>query len=263
MILRRGAGRRASVAACARYGPNVDTADYVEEARQAGHQLAAVAVGHLDRRVPSCPDWTVADLVDHMAEVVDFWGAIASGRAPTPDDYVRPTTPGPDELVGWYLDLLDGAIAELAEVDPATSRWNWTGDDQNAGWIIRRMANETAVHAWDGEAAVGAPQPIRQPIALDGVDEFFDVFAPLWADKLDGPVSTIHLHATDGPGEWVATVGAGALRVERVHAKGDVAVRGTASDLVLMLWNRVDPGGLELHGDRSGLDRFLGIVKIG
>jgi hypothetical protein len=51
--------------------------------------------------------------------------------------------------------------------------------------------------------------------------------------------------------------------VERVHAKGDVAVRGTASDLVLMLWNRVDPGGLELHGDRNGLDRFLATVRIG
>ena len=58
-------------------------------------------------------------------------------------------------------------------------------------------------------------------------------------------------------------MGGGALQVERVHAKGDVAVRGTASDLVLMLWNRVDPGQLELHGDRAGLDRFLATVRIG
>jgi uncharacterized protein (TIGR03083 family) len=241
----------------------MDTAAYVEQVRRAGHHLADVADGQLDRAVPSCPDWTVADLVDHMAEVVDFWGAIASGRAASPDAYVRPPTPGPDELVGWYRSLLERAIDELSSVDPATPRWNWTGDDQDAAWIIRRMANETAVHCWDGEAAVDAAQPLGRPIAVDGVDEFWDVFAPAWVKHLDGPSSTIHLHATDGPGEWFATVGNGALQVERVHAKGDVAVRGTASDLVLMLWNRVDAGQLELHGDRAGLDRFLATVRIG
>ncbi len=185
----------------------MDTAEYVEEVRRAGHRLADIAEDQLERPVPSCPDWTVAELVDHMADVIDFWGAIASGRAASPDAYVRPPTPGRDELVGWYRGLLDTAIAELGTVDPATPRWNWTGDEQNAAWIIRRMANETAVHCWDGEAAVDDAQPLRQPIALDGIDEFFDVFAPLWAPELGGPVSTVHLHATDGPGEWFATVG--------------------------------------------------------
>jgi uncharacterized protein (TIGR03083 family) len=241
----------------------MDPGDYLEEVRLAGQRVADLAEGHLDRGVPSCPTWTVADLVDHVADVIDFWGAIGSGRAASPDVYVRPSRPGPDELVGWYRGLLDAAVAELSAVDPAAPRWNWTGDQQNAGWIMRRMANETAVHAWDGEAAVGAAEPLRQPIAFDGVDEFFEVFAPLWADELDGPISTIHLHATDGPGEWFATVGGGALQVERRHAKGDVAVRATASDLVLMLWNRIDPGGLELHGDRTGLDRLLATIRIG
>ena len=224
---------RIAVLAWARYGPAIWT-PLSTSRRPVGPATSwpRSRTGSSTSPCRAAPGWTVADLVDHVGEVVDFWGAIASGRAPSPDDYERPPNPGPKDLIGWYRELLDATMAELDGVDPATPRWNWTGCDQNAG----------VDHPPDGQrdrgplpgtgSRGGAPDPLRQPIALDGVDEFFDVFAPLWAKRLDGPVSTIHLHATDGPGEWVADRRRGALDVERVHAKGDVAVRATASDLV-------------------------------
>ena len=42
----------------------------------------------------------------------------------------------------------------------------------------------------------------------------------------------------------------------REHAKGDVAARGTASDLLLFLWGRVPATALEVFGDAELLDRF-------
>ncbi len=240
----------------------MDATGHVDELRRAGHRLADAVDGHLDAPVPSCPDWTVADLLTHLGQVQGFWTAVAAGRATDFDDYDWSDVPGPDELVDWFRAGVDASASTLGSIDPATERWNWSGSDQTAGWIIRRMGHETAVHAWDGIAAVGPPEPIPAAMAVDGVDEFLDVFARLRSAGYEAPGSTLHLHATDADGEWFISTAPDVLVVDHVHAKGDVAVRGSASDLVLMLWQRCDPGQLELHGDRSVLDRFVAANQI-
>ena len=68
----------------------------------------------------------------------------------------------------------------------------------------------------------------------------------------------MHLHAGDAPGEWWVAPGEGGWTVEREHRKGDAAIRGTASDLLLALWRRVDRPALDVVGDEAVADRFLG-----
>jgi MDMPI C-terminal domain len=70
---------------------------------------------------------------------------------------------------------------------------------------------------------------------------------------------SIHLHATDADGEWTLRTDDGLLKVARGHAKGDVAVRGPASSLLLLLWRRVGATdyGLERFGADAVLDRWL------
>ena len=49
----------------------------------------------------------------------------------------------------------------------------------------------------------------------------------------------MHLHCTDVAGEWtVRPNDAGGFDVTREHAKGDCAIRGAASDILLALWRR-------------------------
>jgi len=130
------------------------------------------------------------------------------------------------------------------------------------------MAVETALHRVDGELAAGAPTPIDTALAVDGVDELFEVSIPhRGTGRLHRGGETIHLHATDpdlgeGAGEWLIVLGADAVTVEHAHAKGDVAVRGSASDLLLLLWNRVDSAGLEVFGDRTILERWRSAVTV-
>jgi hypothetical protein len=93
-------------------------------------------------------------------------------------------------------------------------------------------------------------------MAVDGVDELLELFAPrLPAERFAGtePVS-IHLHATDTEGEWLVRLGPDGVTYEHGHAKGDVAVRGPAADLLLWSWNRapVDER-FEVFGDRAPL----------
>jgi uncharacterized protein (TIGR03083 family) len=241
--------------------------DHADVLSRAGQRLADVADGNLGRPVPTCPDWTVADLTYHLGEVLSFWTQIGTGSA-SPDQITDPARPADPELVDWFRGRAEAAVTALGSQDPATERWNWTGVDQTAGWIQRRMAQEATIHAWDGLNAVGAAEPIEVGVAIDGIDEFLAVFVGALAPVLVGPVESVHVHVTDGDaaagqlGEWLLTTGEGSSTVERAHVKGDVAVRGSASDLVLALWRRRDPDGLDVVGDRAVLDRLLASAKF-
>ena len=71
-----------------------------------------------------------------------------------------------------------------------------------------------------------------------------------------GTGETIHLHCTDGEGEWLVRLAPGGVNVVNEHAKGDVAARGAASDLLLMMWGRVPVTQVEVFGDASLLERW-------
>ena len=45
------------------------------------------------------------------------------------------------------------------------------------------------------------------------------------------------------------------LVVTREHAKGDVAARGTASDLLLLVWGRITPDAVDVFGDAGAARR--------
>ena len=80
-----------------------------------------------------------------------------------------------------------------------------------------------------------------------------------WGVRADKPLpGTVHLHCTDVEGEWLLHVDG---RVERAHAKGDLAIRGAASDMLLALYGRVPVDKLELIGDATVAAEFLDRVR--
>jgi predicted lipid carrier protein YhbT len=73
---------------------------------------------------------------------------------------------------------------------------------------------------------------------------------------------TFHFHATDVSGEWQVEISPGQVEVLRQHAKAPVAVRGPASDLELLIYNRRRAEGLEVFGDAALLDAWRQVVRI-
>ncbi len=69
------------------------------------------------------------------------------------------------------------------------------------------------------------------------------------SEDAPGAGSTVHLHSTDVDGEWLVGLGSSGLEVTHEHAKGDLAIRGTASDLELLLYGRPALGEVEYFGD--------------
>jgi uncharacterized protein (TIGR03083 family) len=228
--------------------------DYLRSIRDEGELFYATA-GAADPAigVPSTPGWTIADLTWHLGEVHWFWASDVELRATDPDEVEanKPSRPQPfADLVGWGRAQLDRMIGILESTPDEVPVWTWASDESahSVGFVRRHQVQETAVHRWDmqGAATSGIPDPIDGEAASDSIDEFLWSTLP-WGVNHSKPLrGSVHLHATDVEGEWFIEPNG---RVDRAHAKGDVAVRGTASDLLLALYNRVPIDGLDVVGD--------------
>jgi uncharacterized protein (TIGR03083 family) len=205
--------------------------------------------------VPCCPGWTIVDLVWHLGEVHWFWATDVELRSSDPNQVEsgKPARPSAyTELVAWGRSQLDRLINALQTTADDVRVWTWTEDESahNVGFIRRHQVQETAVHRWDLQAAASArtPDPIDAEAAADAVDEFLTFSLPSGVNRSKPLSGTVHLHCTDVPGEWFIERDG---TVDRAHAKGDVAVRGTASDLLLALYNRIPIASLDVIGDAS------------
>lgn len=217
----------------------------------------AVAVCPLTAPVSSCPGWTVEDLVFHLGAVHRFWREVVAGRLASPEGVREPTRPSPEQILSWGDEQARTLHAVLAGTDPETPVWTWA-ERQDVGFVLRRMAHETAVHRWDAQRTAGAPSAIEPVQASDGIDEFLTVMLtdPRFSSSPLG--GSAHVHATDTPGEWlIEDSGEGSVAVTAQHAKGDAALRGPASQLLLALWGRLGLDDIEVIGDRSVAERLV------
>ena len=228
--------------------------DYVDFFPVITEQSRALAVAAReldpDARVPSCPEWDVAKLVRHTG-TAHRWsaGVVRTREALSPKSIDLGI---PDDRAGLPDWLERGAaelVSTLADTDPDDACWTWT-DARHVRFWARRMAYETAVHRWDGQATSGAPAPFEGALAVDGIDEHLEnlpfIVGP---EAVAGSGETLHLHCADRDGEWFLRRGAAGLEVTREHAKGDVAVRGAASDLYLVVLGRTPAAAPDVFGD--------------
>ena len=136
--------------------------------------------------VPTCPGWTMADLVRHVGEVyLHKTLAIRLGDFPGEQDWPAEVEALPP------LALLDRTYASLSQElttrAPDSPAPSWYKPERTVAFWMRRMAQETVIHRIDAElAAGGAVSPVPADIALDGVDEvlvrFLGFGSTAWPD---------------------------------------------------------------------------------
>lgn len=217
-----------------------------------GARLLEVAAGALDADVAACPGWDVSQLLVHVGQVYNFISGaldnVGTSERPSPSPV---DVPDGEARIEWLAALHGELSAKLRATDADATAWNWAGTG-TAGFFHRRMAHETMVHRWDAEQAAGAESVLDSDLATDGVDEvlFVGMQHSTNPDKVfEYPTGSLHLHRTDGEGEWLAVNDGGSLIVTREHAKGDAAVRGSGGDLLLWIWGR--GGDVEIFGDEA------------
>jgi uncharacterized protein (TIGR03083 family) len=255
----------------------LDKAQYLTAFHADTAGLAAAARRGLDAPVPSCPGWTLARLLAHIGPIyISVAKNIRVGKgqdvvneledlelAPEFEDWFRgdlTVEAMPPGIAGWFEQSAAELEAVFRGANPEERTWTWYEPDQTVRFWMRRMAHETAVHRWDAQLAHDCTEPIEAELAGDGIDEALTVYQPRWCrpeSKRKGSGESYHFHRTDGEGEWLVHFEGDGMQVSREHAKGDVAVRGPASDLLLFLWHRIPGERLDVLGDAALLDRYF------
>jgi uncharacterized protein (TIGR03083 family) len=152
-------------------------------------------------------------------------------------------------------DLRRGS-AELVDVfaaaDPDAACWTWSAQ-REVSVVIRHQYQETALHRWDVENALGRDYVQNPVFASDAVTEFLENSTDVVAagsSPLPGPV---RLEAVDADHAWtVAEDERRALSVVSAAAPWVTQVRGRASDLLLGLYRRVGDERFDITGDAAG-----------
>jgi uncharacterized protein (TIGR03083 family) len=251
----------------------LDRATYLEHVHADVERMAAlVRAGPMDAPVAACPGWDLAALAAHVGDV-HRWviESVTTARRPTVAHHEPPDAGDAAALADWLSAGAGEMIDLLATADESAPTWHPFPVERVVGVWPRRQAHENLVHRVDAEVAVGARSPVDPVLASDGVDEYLELVLPrlVAREGVAIPAGSIHLHCTDVPGEWLATVVDGKLAVRREHAKGDAAVRGPAEALLLRLWNRrtaPDPGAatgdVDIVGDHDVADAWLALSGL-
>lgn len=210
----------------------------------------------LDAPVPTCPGWTVRDLLAHQGAVHRWATANVLGDSQGSRDMgafereglaqadpVRWLAEGGAVLVTALESAPAGLDALVFLKDAPAPREFWT----------RRQCHETTIHAVDAlSARLGSMPPahlceVPSPLAADGIDELLTGFLPRAKYHLRNEVPMrIAVRPSDVDLAWIVGVSADPLVTTR-HTPGavelddvDVTFSGSAAELYLGLWNRGD-----------------------
>ncbi|MFI8083354.1 maleylpyruvate isomerase N-terminal domain-containing protein [Kitasatospora sp. NPDC086009] len=244
--------------------------------RSTAFRAAIASAPSLDAQVPTCPEWTLFDLAQHIGEGRRDWAAtVAAGPAPAKSAAQgAPAAPREREaLLAWLAESTEQLVDALRKAGPDRGCWSWWETLQSphtTGAVARHQLQQMAVHTYDAEITVGAPRPLPVEVALDGVEEFLSTCvatASAWPHK----PAAIDFHASEGR-SWRLSLSADGARTVRLAEPGtqpatadgqdpdaapdSLSIRGTANELVLILHNRIPIDSLELDGDRGVFEQL-------
>ncbi len=253
-----------------RFGLHPEALDTEAIARFTRHLVEVTDPEQLELPVPTCGDWSVADLVWHLTEVQTFWAWIIENRPATADEFEMPERPVPAALRAQLVDANDRLCAALDAAPFDDPTWTWHPEHRTVDFSVRRQTHEALIHCFDAVLATGGPAPdVDALVAADGFDELVTVMAggvPDWADYKAGD-RWLDVKAVDTGDRWLLEFGSltgrapwGTDYVDEptivVVEPGSVAtptakLRGAALDLDLWAWGRGGSDGLTTKGDES------------
>jgi uncharacterized protein (TIGR03083 family) len=239
-------------------------------------QLAETAGGAaVDAPVPTCPGWTLSELVEHVGQTQHWVASIVEDRVSDPSQLPASIATLPADRDAWEARLTEGAsrlAAACADAGTDAPVWNPAGDSRSGTQFwLRRIFAETIIHRADAAATADVAYELDAELAADVItDHLAMMTSPAWAaqvpesaEALRGNGQTLHLHASDEPslgdaGEWLIERGPDGATWQHGHGDADVTVSGPATSLLLVLTRRQPISaalrdGLQASGD---LDLF-------
>lgn len=255
----------------------MDMTDHLSRLRIAGEMIAECAGHGLHREVPSCPGWTLAELVRHVGAIHRWGFAVVDGQltgrprdmfAISAEQGALAAAVLDDQLSGWFSAGHSALVAALEQTSADADFWTFGPGPTPVGFWTRRQAHETAMHAIDAQLAVTTPDdvaPLPTWFALDGIAETLEVFvARPGAKARSSTPRTMLVAPIDDDARWLVTIGAEAVTAVRTghDEPADTTLSGTAHDLYSALWNRSPIERVDISGDPAVAALWADGVKI-
>lgn len=209
-----------------------------------------------DAPVPTCPDWTVTNLVEHVGQTHHWVSEIVERRITDPSELPTEMAVLPADSQAWSAWLSEAATRAAAACSDAALDapvFNPAGDDRTGTrFWLRSLLNEAVVHGADAAAAADHHYDLDADIAAELVTNHLAMLtSPGWAAQrpqsaaaMRGAGETLHWHATDEPslgeaGEWFVERHPEGASWQHRHGTADVTVHGPARSLLLVLTRRL------------------------
>jgi uncharacterized protein (TIGR03083 family) len=247
----------------------VNISEFVEALDEQGRLLAESAEGiDLDLEVPTCPEWKLRDLLNHLGDVHRWATSYVSdartvmmtdGDEATVFDSDRPTDA---DLLAWFRTWHAALVQALKSAPSDLECWTFLPSDSPLAFWARRQTHETTMHRVDVESISGDLTPLDPALSADGISEMLFGFASRGRKLLQDPPRTMAVEATDTGHRWVLTLGTDRVSAESGSAPADCSVAGPAPDLYLALWNRLPVGQIRTTGDANVFARFRESLRI-
>lgn len=237
--------------------------------RAGAFRAAIAAAPDLEVRVPTCPEWTLFELAQHLVQGRRAW-ALTVGAGPAETRPAEATAAreqaAPREREALLAELADSTrqlLDALREAGPDRGCWTWWGTSQSpqtCGAVARHQLQEIAMHTYDAQLAIGARRSIPAEVALDGVDDFVFTCCATTSPWPHEPATVDYL-VTEGR-SWRLRLDADGARAARIpapdagDASADLTARASAGELLLVLYGRAPADSLKIDGDRRILDRL-------
>ncbi|MEU5695759.1 maleylpyruvate isomerase family mycothiol-dependent enzyme [Actinosynnema sp. NPDC020468] len=237
--------------------------DFNRVLEEYGAAFTEAVRGRSAEPVPSCPGWTVEDLVAHLTVVQAWWTEVLLAGGPRPDEAAARAAAdvGSDPFDSW-LRVNARYLAVQRDSDPDGPAWTWwnPGELGTAAEVASRQVHEAVVHCWDARAAAGRQEPVPAAIAADGVDEFLSrlLVGPEWHG---GPVA-VGFRATDADRTWLVATDGTRPPAVTTGVEPTSLVTGTAEELYLVLWGRFPVERAVFAGDADAAHRVLDWQKL-
>ena len=251
---------------------------YLAAIRRDAELLAAAAGLGLHAKVPNCPGWDVATLVEHTGLVHRHKiQIIEEGWLEGSPDWERP--PARRRLVSWFEAGARHLVDVLGSKQPDQPISTWDSGNETIGFWYRRMAQETFIHRIDAEQSHGIQPELDTSLAGDGIAELLSSFmgnAPAWAD-VSPTDQYVLLDPSDTSAQWNVrlAVFSGVSPRTGIRYKDELLttvepvrelnassahVRGPASLMDMWLWGRSRLDALAVVGERETAEKLRAIA---
>ena len=265
----------ASPCAMARVWPNtrqsvpgqtgrMDPAPFLASIEAEGAATLRAGRAGLDAPVPTCEGWTVHDVVGHLGRVHRSVSEIIERRSVEIPAVEIPKAPAGEAVLAFFDEGLDRLVAALGRHRPRRSRSTRGRVRASGRFYYRRMAHELADPPLRRRGRpTAAPGPFDPDMSVDGDRRVLRgaravLGPPLGAARCPPGACTCTAPTARASG-WCGGRRRGG-HAPREHAKGDVAVRGSASDLFRFVWNRGAGDELEVLGDEAVADEWAALA---